>query len=97
MNGLDLIMKEKEAILALGKRHHARNLRIFGSIARGDDKPDSDIDFLADFEVGSSLVDLVGLKLDLEELLHRHVDIVSENSLHWFIRDNVLREARPLS
>jgi uncharacterized protein len=71
-------------------------VRVFGSAARGEAEPDSDIDFLVDFEPGRSLLDLSRLWQDLEELLGRQVDVVEPGGLHWYIRDRVLQEAVPL-
>ena len=64
--------------------------------ARGDAGPESDVDFLVEFEDGRSLLDLSGLWLDLEELLGRKVDVAQPQTLHWYIRDRVLKEAIPL-
>jgi len=91
-----LLQDKREAILSLAAQHGARNVRIFGSAARGDAGPDSDFDFLVDLEPRRSLLDLGGLLMDLKELLGREVDVVTEPSLHWYIRDRILREAVPL-
>jgi len=72
------------------------NIRVFGSAARGDDTTQSDIDFLIEMEPGRSLFDMGGLLMDLETLLGCKVDIVTEKSLHWYIRERVLSEARAL-
>ncbi|MEW6352996.1 MAG: nucleotidyltransferase family protein [Pseudomonadota bacterium] len=84
---------KREAILALAAKHGARNLRVFGSVARNEASARSDIDILVDLEPGRSLFDLGGLLMDLQELLGRKVDIVTEQGLHWYIRDKVLKEA----
>ncbi|MFB6099205.1 MAG: nucleotidyltransferase family protein [Salinibacter sp.] len=81
------------AILQLAREHGARNVRIFGSAARGDATADSDLDVLVEMEEGRSLVDHVALKQDLEDLLGQDVDVVTEKSLHPRIRERVLREA----
>lgn len=91
-----LLASNREAILHLAGRHGASNVRVFGSVARGDEAPASDIDFLVEMEKGRSLLDLVGLWQDLEELLDRKVDVVEAGGLHWYIRDKVLKEAVPL-
>lgn len=83
-------------ILRLAREHGAQNVRIFGSAARGEDTDDSDLDVLVEMEERRSLVDHVALKQDLEDLLGRPVDIVTEASLHPQIRDRVVREAVPL-
>lgn len=86
----------REEILAIATKHGARNVRLFGSVARGEAGPDSDIDILVELEPGRSLLDLSGLLLDLEHLLGCKVDVVPDDSLHWYIRDRVLGEAVPL-
>ncbi len=86
----------RERILGIAARHGARNVRVFGSVARGDAGPDSDVDFLVEMDADRSLLDHVGLVQDLEDFLGRKVDVVSERALHWFIRDRVLAEAVPL-
>ncbi|WP_263821266.1 nucleotidyltransferase family protein [Salinibacter sp.] len=87
------IRNHRDEILRLARAHGARKLRLFGSAARGDDRPDSDVDLLVEMEPGRSLVDHVALKQDLEGLLGRDVDVVTEQSLHPRLRDRVLREA----
>jgi predicted nucleotidyltransferase len=86
----------KAAILELARRHGARSIRVYGSVARGQANEKSDLDLLVEWEPDRSLLDVVGLKQDLEELLGVAVDIGSERGLHWYIRDEVLREAVPL-
>jgi predicted nucleotidyltransferase len=80
-------------ILTLAARHGATNVRVFGSVARGDADAASDVDFLVDFEPGRSLFDLAGLLIDLEDLLGRPVDVVTEPGLKARIRQRVLAEA----
>jgi hypothetical protein len=91
-----LLNEKRTAILATARRHGARNVRIFGSVARGDDDEKSDLDFLVEFEPDRSLLDHAALLLDLEELLRCKVDVMSEKGLKSRIRERVLREARPL-
>lgn len=93
---LTLVRTKRKDILQLAAAHGAKNIRIFGSVARGEADPDSDVDFLVDLEPGRSLLDLGGLLVDLEELLRRHVDIVTVNGLRERIRPRVLQEAVPL-
>ena len=76
--------------------HGARNIRVFGSVARGQADEESDVDFLVDLEPGRSLLDLGGLLMDMRELLGRRVDVVTEKGLRPRIRDRVFREAVPL-
>ncbi|KPK34144.1 MAG: hypothetical protein AMJ65_18780 [Phycisphaerae bacterium SG8_4] len=92
----EIIRDQKEQILALAARHGASNIRFFGSVANGTADQDSDIDFLVDLEKDRSLFDLGGLLMDLQKLLNRKVDIVTENGLHWYIKDRILSEAKPI-
>ena len=90
------LRNEKRAeILRLAEAHGARNVRVFGSVARAENREGSDVDLLVDFEAGQTLVDLIGLKLDLEGLLGVEVDVVTPNSLRY-VRERVLSEAVPL-
>jgi len=93
---LNTLRQEKRAeILRLAETHGARNVRVFGSVARADNREDSDVDLLVEFDTGKTLFDLIALKLDLESLLGAKVDVVTPNSLRY-IRDQVLAEALPL-
>jgi len=94
--GIDEIKKRKKEILALAAKYGASDIRVFGSVARGEAGADSDVDFLVSLEQGRSLFDLGGLLMDLQSLLHRKVDVVTEKGLHWYIRDRVIREAKPI-
>jgi uncharacterized protein len=76
-----LLEEHRDQVIALAAKHHARRVRVFGSVARGDDRPDSDIDLLVDFDEEGSLFDLMHLGEDLEELLGRPVDVVSSGGL----------------
>ena len=90
----DRFLKSKrEEILRIAAKRGARNVRVFGSVARGDARPDSDVDFLVELEPDRSLLDLGGLLMDLQDLLGRKVDVVTEKGLHWYFRDRVLEEA----
>jgi hypothetical protein len=86
----------RETMLRLAAEHGARNLRIFGSVARGAATPDSDIDVLVELEPGRSLLDLGGLLMDLQQALGRPVDVVTLQGLRPRIRERVLEEAVPL-
>lgn len=90
------LQRHRAEIARLAQRYGARNLRIFGSVARGEDTVESDVDLLVEWQDWVSLSDWAGLQQDLENLLGRRVDIVSEKTLHWYIRDKVLAEAKPL-
>src|SRR5205807_5343354 len=96
MNADELVRNKREEVLRIAERHGARNVRVFGSVARGEASPDSDLDFLVDMEPGRSLLDLGGLLMDLQELLGRRVDVVTEQGLRSRVRERVLREAMPL-
>lgn len=93
---LSTLKQRRAEILAVAARHGAQNVRIFGSVARGEADERSDIDLLVDMEQGRTLFDMGGLKVDLEALIGRPVDVVTERSLKQRLRDPVLREAVPL-
>lgn len=93
MSASNLIQRKKVEILKLADKHGARNIRVFGSVARGEADEESDIDFLVDMEPGRSLLDMGGLLMDLRELLGCEVDVVTVRALKPRIRDRVLREA----
>lgn len=82
----------KDKIVPVLKRHNVVHAAIFGSFVRGEVKKDSDIDILVEFKGEKSLLDLVALKIELEDLLGRDVDVLTYNSLHPFIRESVLKE-----
>jgi len=92
----EFLKSKREEILRLAARRGVRGVRVFGSAARGDAGPDSDVDFLVDLEPGRSLLDLGGLLMDLQDLLGRPVDVVTEAGLRDRIRRQVLEEAVPL-
>lgn len=93
---IDDLARVRGEILALAARHGARNVRVFRSVARGEADAASDIDFLVDFEPGRSLLDLAALLVDLEDLLGRPVDVVTEPGLKARIRQRVVAEAVPV-
>lgn len=96
MTTLERLTRERDRLLRAATAHHARNLRVFGSVARGEDRPDSDIDLLVEFDPSASLLDLIGLQQDIEAILGRHADIVTPNGISPFLRERILSEARPL-
>ncbi len=91
----NLLKSRREEIISIAARHGARNVRVFGSVARGEDDDKSDIDLLVEFESGRSLLDHAGLWLELQDLLGCKVDVVSERGIKPRIRERVLREAVP--
>jgi len=96
---LDALRHEKRAaILRLASLHGCRNVnvRVFGSVATGENRPGSDVDFLVDLDQGRGLLDLGALLTDLSDLLGVDVDLVETSSIHPYIRDRVFREAVPL-
>ena len=92
----ELLKAKREEILRVCAKYGAYNVRVFGSVVRGEADEASDIDLLVSFEPGRSLMDHAGLWLELEELLGHRVDVVSERGLKPRIRERVLREAIPL-
>lgn len=96
MNLIEIIQTNREDILSIADRYGASNVRIFGSVARGETNADSDVDLLVDLEPGRSLLDLGGLLMELQDLLMCPVDVITEKGLRDRIRQHVLEEAVPL-
>lgn len=90
------VEQHRAAIRAIVAEHHAREPRVFGSVARGDDQPGSDVDLLVDFTEEASLLDEIGLRLALADLLQVEVDVVAADALRGAVRARVLREAVPV-
>lgn len=90
------IEQHREMIRALVAKHHAVSPRVIGSVARGDDQPGSDVDLLVDFTDDATLLDEIGLRLALADLLRIEVDIVAADTLKGRMRERVLREAMPV-
>ena len=91
-----LIETRRTEILALAERHGVQDVRVFGSMARGDADDASDVDLLVSLPSGRTGLALGGLLMDVQRLLGRRVDVLTEGSLHPEIRDRVLREAQSL-
>ena len=96
MDAKTLLKTRRREILEIAARNGAVNVRVFGSVARGEDRSDSDIDFLVNLESGRSLLDLARLLRELNTLLGYPVDVVTEAGLRPRIKPQVLRDARPL-
>ena len=92
----ELLTIRRRDILDIASHYGAYNVRVLGSVARGDARDDSDVDFLVDLQQGRSLFDLGGLLMDLRALLHRNVDVITPAGLRPRIRGRVMKEAIPL-
>ncbi|MCJ7622816.1 MAG: nucleotidyltransferase family protein [Anaerolineaceae bacterium] len=93
MERLELLKEKREEILVIAAKHGAFNVRVFGSTVHGDATPDSDVDILVEVGQITSPWFPASLVADLEDLLGCPVDVVTQNSLHWYIRDRILAEA----
>lgn len=89
----ELLLPLKEEILRIAAKYGAYNVRVFGSVARGEARPDSDVDFLVELEPERTLLDQIALMQSLEELLGRKVDVTEPETLHELVRDKILLEA----
>jgi predicted nucleotidyltransferase len=87
---------QREEIARIAARHGARNVRLFGSHAHGEPTPSSDVDLLVELGPESTLLDLIAIKQDVEDLLGCPVDVVTEAAVSPYIRDEVLKTAVPL-
>ena len=91
-----LMERHRDEILVLAKQYGIENVRVFGSMARGDADDSSDVDLLVSIPVGVRGLEVGGLLMDIQDLLKRRVDLVTERSLHPMLRDNILKEAQAL-
>jgi predicted nucleotidyltransferase/DNA-binding XRE family transcriptional regulator len=91
---LALIRRLRSRLEAAAKRHGVRDLRVFGSVARGDESPESDVDFLVDLDPGRTLLDLIGFQQEAEDILGLAVDVAAPRMMKGRIRARVIREAR---
>ncbi len=89
----EVLRERRDEIYRIAMQHGVTQLRVFGSVARGESGADSDVDLLVRLDPGRSLLDIIAIKQDLEDLLGRKVDVVTEASISPYIRDQVLREA----
>ena len=87
------LRRQRQAILELAEKYGAYNVRVFGSIARGESTPESDVDIIAAFREGTSIFDLVGFWQDLQELLGREVDLLADHPSGGQVMRSALREA----
>ena len=92
----ELRRSKRDEILRIATKHGARNVRVFGSVARGESSPSSDIDILVDLEANRTLMDLGGLLMELQEALQVRVDVATEDMLRPKIRQRALVDAVPL-
>lgn len=96
MTTADVLKSKRNDILRLAAQHGARQIRVFGSAARGEAGPTSDIDLLVKMDRGRSLLDLIELSQELESILHRKVDILTDEGLSPYLQQRILDEAIPL-
>jgi hypothetical protein len=96
MNRAELVQQKKDAIRRIAQEHGATEIRLFGSVASGDESETSDIDFLVELEDGRSLLDLGGMLMDLQEELGVEVDLTTIASLPDEQRERLLRESSPV-
>ena len=93
MNVSKTLSNKRDEILRIAAAHGARNLRVFGSVSRGEATEKSDIDLLISLEPGRTLLDIVAIKQDLEDLLGCNVDVVTEDAVSPYIREKILKDA----
>jgi uncharacterized protein len=93
MNISELLQQKRRQVLEIAEGHGARNIRLFGSVARGEETESSDLDLLIEMDSGRGLLDVIAIKQDLEELLGCKVDVVTEAAISPYLRDKVLHEA----
>lgn len=96
MTTTDVLKTKRNDILRLAAQHGAHNVRVFGSVARGEASPTSDIDLLVKMDPGRSLLDLIELSQELESILHRKVDILTDEGLSPYLEQRIHAEALPL-
>ena len=96
MSPKDLLTTKRDEILRLADQHGAKNVRVFGSLARGETGPESDVDLLVDMEKGRSLLDLVAFWQDVQDLLGCPVDVITDGGVSPHLRERIYSEAMPL-
>jgi predicted nucleotidyltransferase len=88
-----ILQDKRDEILRIAGAHGTQNVRVFGSVSRGEAGTKSDVDLLVKLEPGRSLLDLIAIKQELEDLLGREVDVVTEDAVSPYIREQILKEA----
>jgi len=96
MTTIDVLKIKRNDILRLASQHGAHHVRVFGSVARGEAGPASDVDLLVQMDIGRSLLDLIGLTQELESILHRKVDVLTDEGLSPYLKERIQPEAVPL-
>ena len=96
MTTIDVLKIKRNDILRLASQHGAHHVRVFGSVARGEAGPASDVDLLVQLDIGRSLLDLIGLTQELESILHRKVDVLTDEGLSPYLKERIQPEAVPL-
>jgi predicted nucleotidyltransferase len=96
VNTLELLRSKRAEILAIAAKHGASNVRVFGSAVRGEDTPTSDVDILIDMGDDCGLFDLVALQQDVEALLGKKTDVLTEDSISKYLKHRILAEAKPV-
>jgi len=90
---IEELKEKREQILAIAERHGAKKIKLFGSSAKGDSRRESDVDFLIELEPGRTLLDIIAMKQDLEDLLQRKVDVLTEGAMSPYLRDEIVSHA----
>jgi len=93
MSFRDELFQRRDEIIAIAKKYGGSNLRVFGSVARGDDQPESDLDLLVEPAPECDLFDRIGLIQDLESLLHKKIDVESDKAVHPLMKYRISLEA----
>ena len=94
--GMESLRRYRHEIMAAAARHGARNVRVFGSVARGDDHENSDVDLLVDVEPGRTLLDVIAFEQDTRQLLGRNVEVLTDGGLSPYLQQRILAEAASL-